>query len=269
MIVKLLILILLSFVESVTDLPSTVIMEDLMNAIDRNELILPGNKAHFIYDQGNYIKEGSGNMEYLYQKQETLYVNFNIYNYIFLVDYIDENLEGLESCAKKINNQLSRKLNSDSSKSLIILFSMSSKRIRIQPGNSLDSKYSTSVSNQMINNLGTYMRSSDYYGAMEKLIEDIEYYYNKGSSSSDISTVGTIFIIIGIIIGCVVICYLYKKCGCDQVSSSSSLFDSSYHTHEHHHHHHTSHKSSGRSGGHRSGGRSGGGGGGGGASGGW
>ena len=96
------------------------------------------------------------------------------------------------------------------------------------------------------------MRSSDYYGVMERLINDIQYYYNykSSSSSSNISTVGLVFILIGGLIGLIVLCYLYKKCGCDQLSSSSSLFDNSYHTHGHHHHH-TSHggRSGGRSGG--------------------
>ena len=219
-----------------------------------------------------YIKEdkSGANMQALYDLQEMLYTNYGIYNYIFLVDYIDEKLEDLEKCAMTLIKSLSRKFGSSQSNTLIVLFSINSKRIRIQPGSNLDAKLSETDSEQMIQNLGTYMRKTDYYGAMEKLLKDIEYYYNHDSPSSSSSnelSAGTIILIIVIIIGIIACCILCRKMGCE-MSSSSSLFDNSYHTHGHHHHtSRSNHKSSGRSGGHKSsggGGRSKGG-----ASGGW
>ena len=85
-------------------------------------------------------------MQILYEKLYILYANYSIYNYIFLVDYIDENSQDLESCAKKIINSLSRKFGSSPSKTLVILFSMNSKRIRIQPGTGIESKFSSTIS---------------------------------------------------------------------------------------------------------------------------
>ena len=54
MIIKLVFLILLSFVKSSTDPPSTEIMVAVDLAIETGDLILPENKAHFIYDQSIY-----------------------------------------------------------------------------------------------------------------------------------------------------------------------------------------------------------------------
>lgn len=57
MIVKLLIRILLPFVESLTDLPSTVIWKNVDYAIEKGKIVISKSKKYFIFVQENYIKE--------------------------------------------------------------------------------------------------------------------------------------------------------------------------------------------------------------------
>lgn len=161
--------------------PSTIIWKKLLNAIENEEIVMPNNKKHFIFDENNYLNEEkfSEKMQALYQKQAYIYANYEIINYIFLVDYIDEEEEDLETCTQTISNLSSKKFGFSLSNSIIILISMETRRLRIQPGNNLDNIFSKSVCTEMINNLGPFMRSGDYYDAMINLIEDIDYYYNQ------------------------------------------------------------------------------------------
>ena len=192
--IKLIILFLLSFVESSTDYPSKEIWDKTLTAIKNEEMALPESKGYFIFDEKNYLKEeiNSTKMLALYAKQEDLYVNNGILNYFFLVENIDEELEGLEKCATNIINYINKEFVFTLKKSIIVLFSMNSKRLRIQPGTELSSKFSQNVCSQMINNLGTYMRSSDYYNALIRLIKDADYYYNKKISPDSDSNSGLV-----------------------------------------------------------------------------
>lgn len=63
-------------------------------------------------------------MKVLYDMQELLSVNYTIFPYIFLVDYIDEKQEDLESCAIKLNNLIFKKFGTWPSNTFIALFSM-------------------------------------------------------------------------------------------------------------------------------------------------
>ena len=181
--------------------PSKDIWEKVSVSINNGKMIVPPNKRHFIFDENNYIKEeiNSERMQVLYEKQDNVYIQTGISNYIFLVKYIDEKEEDLENCAKNVMNYISQDFGFTLSKSIVVLFSLESKRIRIQPGNSVSNIFNSDVSTKMINNLGTYMRSSDYYNALIKLVQDIDDYSNgkssspSSSSSSNSNPVATFF----------------------------------------------------------------------------
>ena len=140
---------------------------------------------YFIYDDQNYLNEqiDSKRMRVLYEKQENLYVQYGISNYIILVDNIDENLEDLETCAKETINSFSKKYMINFNKAINVLFTINSTKIGIHPGY-ISSIFSQSTCTQMINNLESYMRSLEYINALNKLIEDIEYFYNKNKPST-------------------------------------------------------------------------------------
>ena len=205
---KLIILFLFSFIRPRTDKPSIWIWEEASNAIKNKQMIVPEDKTRFIFDQKNYLKEeiNSTKMEMLYEKQDNVYNKTGIQNYIFFVDNIDENEEDLETCAKKISNFISYDFNISVEKSIIVLFSMESRRIRIQPGTELSNNFSETVSTEMINHLGDYMRSEDYYGAIEKLLEDIIYYNNESQTDYLSNIIGIIFMVIIFGSCCLYIC---------------------------------------------------------------
>ena len=113
----------------------------------------------------------------LYQKQEDVYLFNDISNYIFFVQNLEEDKESLESCAKNLIALISKEFGFSLSKSIIILFSMDTRRIRIQPGNSLETLFTYSISSLMITNLQSLMRREDYYGALIQFIEDVNNIY--------------------------------------------------------------------------------------------
>ena len=115
---------------------------------------------------------------YIYEEQENIYSWNEIPTYIILVDKIDEEEEDLETCAKEIINYISEEFNITLNRSIITLFSLTTNRIRIQPLNIINNIFSSDICNQIINNLENYMVNLDYYNAIIKLIEDIDYYYN-------------------------------------------------------------------------------------------
>ena len=295
--IELIILFLISFVESSTYSPSKEIWNKTLSAIKNGEIALPESKGYFIFDEKNYLKEeiNSTKMLDLYEKQEQLYVNDGILNYFFLVENIDEDSEDLETCADNIIKYINKEFLFTLKKSIIVLFSITSKRLRIQPGTELSSKFSENVCDQMIKNLGSYMRSTDYYNALVQVIKDADSYYNKrtpdpdpdtnsGSGSGSSLSIGNILTIIIILIILVLAVIYKRKHGSTSVSydyTTTSHYSppSHYHPPRHHspprHHGGGGHSSGGRSGGGRSGGGRSGGGGGksgggkGGASGGW
>ena len=153
-----------------------MIWEKVLNASDNGEIIIPENKRHFIYDEQNYLQEeiNSTKMETLYKKQENVYIKNGIPNYIFLVNYIDENGEDLETCIKNIINNINNDFPISNNKSIFALFSIDSHNsslrilkennfsVRIQPENSIENIFSESVCNKMINNLEPFIKSSNY-----------------------------------------------------------------------------------------------------------
>ena len=159
--------------------PSDNIWEKALSAIKNGTLILPSNKRHFIYDEENYLKEekNSPKMLSLYQKQEDVYLFNDMSNYIFFVSNVEEDKETLDICANNLIALISEEFGFSLSKSIIILFSMDTRRIRIQPGTSLETLFSQPIASQMITDLQNLMRSEDYYGALIQFIEDVNYYY--------------------------------------------------------------------------------------------
>jgi len=159
--------------------PSKLIWEKTIIANETGEMVIPKNKTYFIYDENNFLKEenNSKRMQDLYKKQEFIYSNKYIKNYIFLVENIDESEEDLEICCKRLNFYISDYFGFTLYNSIIDLFSMNLSKIRIQPGDNIKNIFSDNIQNKMIDNLKSYMTQEKYYDGIIKLLEDIEYYY--------------------------------------------------------------------------------------------
>ena len=183
--VRFIILFLIYFIQSEDSPPSTIIWEKVNSSIRSGETLLPTNKMHFIFDENNYLNEekNNTNMQYLYQMQENLYLYEGILNYIILVDNIDENKEDLKTCAKNVISLISKEFGFSLSNSIIALFSMNTRRIRIQPGDILEKIFDNTASSKMIENMRTYMINQNYYDALVHFIQDVDnYYYRKNPS---------------------------------------------------------------------------------------
>ena len=174
------IIFLLSLVNLFKCLPSDNIWYQLKTSIEENKIILNDNNGHFIYDESNYtgLPLNSTKMEILYQKQEELFFKYNLANYIFIVDNLDEKLESIEDAADNLSRYLDNIFKIDMTQSVIALFSMKTKRVRIRTGKITKEKILDYEASSIINNLGPYMRNEQYYDAWIKLIENIDEYYN-------------------------------------------------------------------------------------------
>ena len=198
-------------------LPSDDIWNSLISKINNRKIILKDKKTHFIYDESNYTKLdiNSTKMNYLYQKQEDIFSKYNISNYIFIVDHLNENPESIEDATFNLCRYLSNYFNISMAESVVALFSMETRRVRIRTGEITKESITDDEAEKMIDNLGSYLRGQKYYEAWIKLIEDIDYYYNKYSLSSILQFLIMISILFGIGLFFFIVMLIYegiKKC---------------------------------------------------------
>ena len=198
-------------------LPSDDIWNSLISKINDRKIILNDKKTHFIYDESNYTKLdiNSTKMNYLYQKQEDIFSKYNISNYIFIVDHLKENLESIEDATFNLCRYLSNYFSISMAESVVALFSMKTRRVRIRTGEITKESITDDEAEKMIDNLGSYLRGQKYYEAWIKLIEDIDYYYNKYSLSSILQFLIMISILFGIGLFFFIVMLIYegiKKC---------------------------------------------------------
>ena len=161
--------------------PSDIIWEKVLSAINNGTMIVPSHKRHFIFDEENFLKEekNSSKILSLYQKQEDIYLFNDISNYIFFVQNVDETIESMHRCAKNLIALISEEFGFSPSKTVILLISMDTRRIRTHSGDGLKTLFTDSVSSQMITNIQNLMKIEDYYGASVKFIEDVNYYHSR------------------------------------------------------------------------------------------
>ena len=176
-------LILLCFIYLINlfiSLPSEEILIKLKNDIIENKLLINPNKTHFLFDESNYTRLDINHkkMKILYEKQEDIYNNLKISNFIFVVDYIDENQESIELATKRLRQYLYYAFEVDIDNSIVALFSMKSRRVRISIGKKTNEKITDSDAQSMIDDLASFLRNEEYYEAWLKFVNDIKYYYN-------------------------------------------------------------------------------------------
>ena len=218
---KLIILFLFSFINSATVLPSEEIWNKVKDYITFGKMLLQ-NKTHFIFDENNFtnLAVNDSKMQFLYKKQEELFNKNGIANYIFAVNYLNEQEEAIEKAADNLYNYISTYFNIDISNSVISLFSIKSKRVRIKLGTITQQNISDSNAASMINNLGDYLRNKEYYNAWIKLIDDIDDYYNyKTNWGLIIGIIAAVIIVVGLSIAIPII-FCKDKCDCEGSSSS-------------------------------------------------
>ena len=181
---KHLILLLISFLVSyelseIEYYPSDLIWNKFLEYYNSDKIIVT-DYHHFIFDESNYtgLDINGDQMRELYERQENISQKYQISNYIFVADNIDESQESIENAADFLYKCIDRYFKIDISNSVIALFSIETRRIRIKVGDKTQKYITDSEAGDMIKNLGGYLKKNDYYNAWIKLIKDIEYYRN-------------------------------------------------------------------------------------------
>ena len=161
--------------------PSDLIWDKFLEYY-RNDEIVVTDYHHFIFDESNYtgLDIYGDEMRELYERQENIFQKYQISNYIFVADNIDESQESIEDAADSLYRYIENYFEIDISNSVIALFSIETRRVRIKIGDKTQEYITDSEASDMITNLGEYLKKNDYYNAWIKLINDIEYYRNKG-----------------------------------------------------------------------------------------
>ena len=222
----LIILFLISNVISKTDnLPSDLIWNKVTDYI-YNEKMNISNEHHFIFDESNYTQLDINNskMIELYQKQENVYQKNKISNYIFIADNINEKEEKIEKAADNLYGYIEVNFGIDISNSVIALFSMESRRIRIKIGKETQKHITDRYAQEMIDHLSDFLKKKEYYNALIKLIDDIDEYYNKQSQLWLVLVCILSPCVLGIIIGAIICGKSDKNSGSD----SSYNYDSGF-----------------------------------------
>ena len=130
---ELFIIYFISLIYLLNCLPSEDIWTNIIEYSKENKMVLD-NYNHFIFQEYNYCNKSinSDEMKILYEKQKSFYTEYETPNYIFAVDKFDENQESIEDGAFHLSQYISKKFGVNLEKSVIALFSIETRRLRIQ-----------------------------------------------------------------------------------------------------------------------------------------
>lgn len=176
---KLIVVFLFSFINSSSFYSSNEIWNKALGYIKEGTMLLQ-NKGYFIFDESNYTKLNLNDtkMQFLYKRLERLFIEYGIANYIFILDSLSESTQLIKFTGDDLRFHISKDFKIDISNSVITIFSMNTRRIGISLGFETKQKITDSNAESIIDDLGPYLRSKDYYNALIKLIDDINFYYN-------------------------------------------------------------------------------------------
>ena len=144
-------------------------------------MIINENKTHFIFDESNYtaLDINGSKMNILYEKKENISKKYNISNYIFIIENLDENEESIEAATFNLFKYFYNIFKINMEKSIVALFSIKSRRVRIRTGEITKKNLDNDKLEAIIKDLAPFLRRKHYYKAWNRFLEDINYYYNK------------------------------------------------------------------------------------------
>ena len=156
-------------------IPSDEIWKKIKNYIKQGKMLVNKNKTHFIFDESNYTKLdiNSTKMQALYKKQEQIFKEFKLANYIIIVDNLDEHIETITRAERRLETHLKKEFNIYRNNIFIIFLSMKSRRIAIRIGKYFLRRQFTffrflKIKSHLIN----YFRKKQYYEAWMYLINE-------------------------------------------------------------------------------------------------
>ena len=198
-------------------LPSEDIWKKVIEYNDTNLMVI-NDTNYFIFQEKNYCNKDiySEEMQVLYNKQKSFFEKRGTANYIFVVDNFDENKESIKDGAFHLSQYLYNEFNAKMEKSIIALFSIETRRLRIRTGEITKESITDSESEEIISSLGDLLRGKDYYNAFILYYDKLEYYIDTNSMIfSDYFLYcffGAIFAFIVFYVGKMLIYEQCKKC---------------------------------------------------------
>ena len=113
-------------------LSSEEIWKKTKNYIKQGKMIVNENKTHFIFDEYNYtgLDINSTKMQTLYERQEQIYKDFKITNYIFIVDNLDEIEDKMPEIQLEID--LEKDFHINIKYSIILFLSVKTERVTLR-----------------------------------------------------------------------------------------------------------------------------------------
>ena len=156
-------------------LPSDDIWNKTLQYMEEGKMKFPDDKNYFIFDESNYtaLDINGDKMEALFKKQKYLYETYKVPNYIFAVDNQDENLEPRSNATSNLAALLKSEFNINSDNAVIGFFSIETNRSRIRVGSLLRKIITDEIANLIAKDLQSSLRANDYYGAWDKLLDDV------------------------------------------------------------------------------------------------
>ena len=170
---KMIFFIFTGLISIIFPLPSDEMWKNFLQFYNDNKMLF-SSKTHFIYDELNYtgLYINDTLMQELYQKQENIYKEYNIYNYIFAVKYINESLEPLGLVRNHTRDNL-RNNNFDVDNSIFTVVSVESVQGLIYTGkftrkNYISNEEASVMKEKLLNNI----KNKKYYNAWNDFLED-------------------------------------------------------------------------------------------------
>ena len=135
MLTKLYLLFFISIIIFCNTLPSEEIWKKVEQYIEQKKMIL-NSKNYFIFDEDNYtqLDINGTKMQILYEKQKEFYLNYSTSNYIFVMKNLNEKTESLKDATYNLCRYLYNYYNIDMQNSVVALFSIETRRVRIRTG---------------------------------------------------------------------------------------------------------------------------------------
>ena len=162
-------------INSIFSLPSDEIWNKTMQFFKEKKM-LDFNKKHFIFDEYNYTKLDINDikMQSLYEKQNDIYNNYHITTFIFLVKYINETEEPLNSTFRTNMRENLKNFGIFVNYTLFTVISVDTKKALIYTGsktrkNYISNEEALSIKNTLLANI----YSANYYNALNVLFDDI------------------------------------------------------------------------------------------------
>ena len=185
-------------------LPSEDIWKQVINTNSNNTLI--NNNNYFIFHENDFFKRDiySEDMKKLYEKQKLFFTKWETSNYIFIVNNFNEYLESIEDGVFHLSQYLYKDFKVKMENSIIALFSIKTRRIKIKIGEITKNKIINRNVENIMSSLEDLFLQNDYYKTFLKYYDNLDQYMgiqniNLLTINASNSTMVTIFFIIGLL----------------------------------------------------------------------